>query len=106
DTRLSDANGCSVALEFFCLSIPPMTRFSHGSGYEAKCEWKLLHHGLELSLREQDFAASGHDSLDAISLVMVTLRQATSLSPLRTSARLHPSDVRAVSEANRRDSFG
>ena len=44
DTRLRDANGCSVALEFLCLSIAPMTRFSHGSGYEAKCEWKLPHH--------------------------------------------------------------
>src|ERR1700693_2635174 len=32
-----------------------------------------------LLLGEQDFAASGHDSLDANSLVMVTLRQATSL---------------------------
>src|ERR1700687_1426762 len=31
-----------------------------------------------LLLGEQDFAASGHDSLDANSLVMVTLRQATS----------------------------
>src|ERR1035437_10720472 len=36
DARLSDANGCSVALEFFCLSIPPMTRFSHGSGYRSE----------------------------------------------------------------------
>jgi len=32
-----------------------------------------------LLLREQDFTASGHDTLDANSLVMVTLRQATSL---------------------------
>jgi len=31
-----------------------------------------------LLLGEQDFAASGHDSLDANRLVMVTLRQATS----------------------------
>ncbi len=31
-----------------------------------------------LLLGEQDFAASGHDNLDANSLVMVTLRQATS----------------------------
>src|ERR1019366_3563984 len=31
-----------------------------------------------LLLGEQDFAASGHDSFDANSLVMVTLRQATS----------------------------
>jgi len=30
-----------------------------------------------LLLREQDFTASGHDTLDAKSLVMVTLRQAT-----------------------------
>jgi len=30
-----------------------------------------------LLLGEQDFAASGHDSFDANSLVMVTLRQAT-----------------------------
>src|SRR5208283_1777171 len=30
-----------------------------------------------LLLREQDFAASGHDSFDANSLVMVTLRKAT-----------------------------
>jgi hypothetical protein len=30
-----------------------------------------------LLLGEQDFAASGYDSLDANSLVMVTLRQAT-----------------------------
>jgi hypothetical protein len=29
-------------------------------------------------LGEQDFAASSHDSFDANSLVMVTLRQATS----------------------------
>jgi hypothetical protein len=29
-------------------------------------------------LGELDFAASGHDSFDASSLVMVTLRQATS----------------------------
>jgi hypothetical protein len=33
-----------------------------------------------LLLGEQDFAASGHDSFDANSLVMVTLRQATRLS--------------------------
>ncbi len=32
-----------------------------------------------LLLGEQDFAASGHDNLDANSLVMVTLRQATSV---------------------------
>jgi len=31
-----------------------------------------------LLLGEHDFAATGHDSLDADSLVMVTLRQATS----------------------------
>jgi hypothetical protein len=31
-----------------------------------------------LLLGEQDFAASNHDSFDANSLVMVTLRQATS----------------------------
>jgi hypothetical protein len=31
-----------------------------------------------LLLSEQDFAASGHDSLDANSLVTVTLRQSTS----------------------------
>ena len=31
-----------------------------------------------LLLGEQDFAASGHDSFDAYSLVMVTLRHATS----------------------------
>ena len=30
-----------------------------------------------LLLGEQDFAASGHDSFDANSLVMVTLRQST-----------------------------
>ena len=30
-----------------------------------------------LLLGEQDFAASGHDSFDANSLVMVTMRQAT-----------------------------
>src|SRR6266567_4592965 len=34
-----------------------------------------------LLLGEQDFAASGHDNLDANSLVMVTLRQATRYSP-------------------------
>ena len=44
DTRLRGTNGCSVALEFFFLNTPPMTRFSHGSGYEAKCEWKPPHH--------------------------------------------------------------
>jgi hypothetical protein len=32
-----------------------------------------------LLLGEQDFAASNHDSFDANSLVMVTLRQATSV---------------------------
>jgi hypothetical protein len=32
-------------------------------------------------LGEQDFAASSHDSFDANSLVMVTLRQATRLQP-------------------------
>ena len=36
-----------------------------------------------LLLGEQDFAASGHDSLDANSLVMVTLRQATSRAKIR-----------------------
>lgn len=44
DARLRDANGFSAALEFFCLNIPPMSRCSHGSGYEAKCEWKRPHH--------------------------------------------------------------
>ncbi len=34
-----------------------------------------------LLLGEHDFAATGHDSLDADSLVMVTLRQATSFPP-------------------------
>ncbi len=34
-----------------------------------------------LLLGEQDLAANGHDSLDANSLVMVTLRQATSVGP-------------------------
>ena len=34
-----------------------------------------------LLLGEQDFAASGHDNLGANSLVMVTLRQATSRRP-------------------------
>src|SRR6266567_8343585 len=46
-----------------------------------------------LLLGEQDFAASGHDNLDANSLVMVTLRQATSprslISPRFTSIPEH-----------------
>src|SRR6266700_3134189 len=37
-----------------------------------------------LLLGEQDFAASGHDSLDANRLVMVTLRQATRTRAVRT----------------------
>src|SRR5271157_2188887 len=37
-----------------------------------------------LLLGEKDFAASGHDSFDANSLVMVTLRQATSISRTRS----------------------
>jgi hypothetical protein len=36
-------------------------------------------------LGEQDFVASGHDNLDALNLVMVTLRQATSRSPAKRS---------------------
>jgi len=40
-----------------------------------------------LLLREQDFTASGHDTLDAKSLVMVTLRQATSIGA-RSQIRL------------------
>src|ERR1035438_3888351 len=40
-----------------------------------------------LLFSEQDFAAISHDSLDASSLVMVTLRQATSASPDRAADR-------------------
>ncbi len=36
-----------------------------------------------LLLGEQDFAASGHNSFDAKNLVMVALRQATSVSALK-----------------------
>jgi hypothetical protein len=45
-----------------------------------------------LLLGEQDFAASGHDSLDANSLVMVTLRQATTLAVLPNTVSLEPID--------------
>ena len=38
--RLRVANGCLGARELVFLNTPPMTRFSHGSGYEPKCEWK------------------------------------------------------------------
>jgi hypothetical protein len=41
-----------------------------------------------LLLGEQDFAASNHDSFDANSLVMVTLRQATSVENENTVAWL------------------
>lgn len=30
--------------QYFCLSILLITRFSHGSGYEAECEWTSLRH--------------------------------------------------------------
>jgi hypothetical protein len=40
-----------------------------------------------LLLGEQNFAANGHDSFDANSLVMVTLRQATSRSEICVRAR-------------------
>src|ERR1039458_10341238 len=66
-----------------------------------------------LLLGEQDFAASNHDSFDANSLVMVTLRQATSgarmlqTSPKPTCtktsgalARCHLSDYRLVARHN------
>ena len=45
-----------------------------------------------LLLGEQDFAASGHDSLDANSLVMVTLRQATTLAVLPNTVSIEPID--------------
>jgi hypothetical protein len=40
-----------------------------------------------LLLGEQDFAATSHDSFDANSLVMVTLRQPTSTRVPQTSPR-------------------
>jgi hypothetical protein len=33
--RLRGTNGCLVVREFFFLNSPPMTRFSHGSGYDS-----------------------------------------------------------------------
>jgi hypothetical protein len=48
-----------------------------------------------LLLGEQDFAASNHDSFDANSLVMVTLRQATSWTQLWTQVSMN--DIFAVS---------
>src|ERR1022692_797487 len=39
-----------------------------------------------LLLGEQDFAATGHDSFDANAIVMVTLRQATSMRALTTNS--------------------
>ena len=44
-------------------------------------------------LGEQDLAANGHDSLDANSLVMVTLRQSTSFDCYRNVGRVHPRRV-------------
>jgi hypothetical protein len=47
-----------------------------------------------LLLGEQDFAATGHDSLDANSLVMVTLRQATSAMASLVSLTNQPASAK------------